>query len=916
MLGKPRKTDLRTPSLVRAALISSAAAIAALFLLLPVASAAAPLTLSDVLDFERIEQVAVSPDHEWVAAVVQRPARPGEVYGRTFYDLDPGRSDIWLLSRRTGERRNLTAGAAAAAGFWCPVWSPDGSRLLMLSTRPEGDEPRGGDNVRLYIWDRRSGALVRLSADAAMTQTPGGSAMYRLDLRSGGATAAQRCSENENAPFLWLDERRILAAVLPEGSVSGLLDLHSRPMRHSARTLGALRAGREPTATASASGDARRQPRAEGGSALLKIFDAATRQGAIVAPVPIYPFRGELTVSVAPDRRKAAVMTTLGAIEPARGKRIPHRDDSWSVVKKLGFVDLRAGAPLRWARAGPAARYPLDLFGWSPDSARVALRARADGADAATPLFVASYGDIGVLPAGGATLSVGGAEAGAAYPGERPVHWLDARRLLARGAPEGEPARSDWWLVGSAGRPVNLTRRTAEPPANLFRSARGRFFGLSGGALVGLNIGARRLEPVAVSLAEGAAVVWPRDPASATGRLVVAGQASDGRLLFQEVALDGRRPAAGRSFALPAGAQLLELEPEAGGAFWRHPTRRGLFLKETSLANGATRDLLSLNGHLASVDWGESRLIDYRTADGRKLAAAVILPPGYRERRRSPALAWIYPGYVVSGPDDYFLDPYMGGFYNLHLYAAQGFVVVIPSIPLNREGEGSDLLKDIPTGVLPAIDRLAELGIADADRVGLFGQSFGGYGVYALVTQSRRFKAAVAMAGISDLTSFYTQFDATARGYPGIEHEKSYNWSIAEARPLSLDVPPYADYQRYWRNSPIAFVDKVETPLLLIHGEHDARAPMAQAESFFYSLYRQGKTARLLRYWGENHGLSQSPANIQDIFDETIRWFRTYLTDGSGAPAPAAAPGPPAMPPPRPEGEAGASDRKSGGQGL
>jgi dipeptidyl aminopeptidase/acylaminoacyl peptidase len=167
-------------------------------------------------------------------------------------------------------------------------------------------------------------------------------------------------------------------------------------------------------------------------------------------------------------------------------------------------------------------------------------------------------------------------------------------------------------------------------------------------------------------------------------------------------------------------------------------------------------------------------------------------------------------------------------------------------------------------------------GIADPERIGVMGQSFGGYNVYALVTQTDRFKAAAALAGSVDLQQAHGQFDPTARGYPGIENQKSVNWSIYE-KGWGLGVPPYDDLNLYWRNSPLSFVHRVRTPLLLVHGEFDKRGGTTQAESFFNALYRQGKTARLLRYWGESHSLAQSPANIRNIVAETLAWFDRFL---------------------------------------
>lgn len=187
------------------------------------------ITIDDVLGMEHLDQVEVSPDGDTLAAVIQRPASDGEVYGRTAYETDPSRNDVWLVSRSRGERRNLTNGSANASGFWCASWSPDGKRLAMLSTRPEGAEPHGGDNVRLYMWDKESNTIKRVGDFGMMTQTRYGAAIHRLDLRGGAdqSESTHSCSE-ENAPFVWLDDHRLLAVTLPSGRVSALIDEASR----------------------------------------------------------------------------------------------------------------------------------------------------------------------------------------------------------------------------------------------------------------------------------------------------------------------------------------------------------------------------------------------------------------------------------------------------------------------------------------------------------------------------------------------------------------------------------------------------------------------------------------------------------------------------------------------------------------
>jgi dipeptidyl aminopeptidase/acylaminoacyl peptidase len=467
--------------------------------------------MDDVLDLTSIERVAMSPDGDTAAVVVRRAARPGEVYGRTSYEIDPSRDDIWVVSRRTGARRDIIQGAKAAAGFWCATWSPDGGKLAMLSTMPEGGEPRGGDNVHLYVWDRSTGSLTRASAAAVMTQTRYGSPMYRMDLRGGAdrSTVAHRCFEGqENAPFAWLDGHRLLAVMLPPGGVSGLIDQYSRPARHTEETSRKLRNGIKPTVTAVGSG-AERMPREEpANSAVLRTIDVDTGVAATIATVPTYPFRGELTLSIAPDGRKIAVLATLGAIPPTRGKRIPYAQDSWSVEKRLGFVDLSPGASMRWAVMPPPARYPLELFGWSPDGRRVALRARGSADTKATPLFVASSSDVSVVASAPATLSIGDSEAGSDYPREVPMLWADNRRLLARGAEDnpntdpvgGRKVRADWWLLSPGAQPSNLTATMPEPPGAFRRSENGKLFAVAGGGLVKLDVGGNRLETVPSAL--------------------------------------------------------------------------------------------------------------------------------------------------------------------------------------------------------------------------------------------------------------------------------------------------------------------------------------------------------------------------------------------------------------------------------
>lgn len=838
----------------------------------PLASAKRPLSIDDILNLEQLDRATMSPDGEWVAAVIRRPARVGEIYGRAAYEVDPTRSDIWLIATKTGARHALTRGAAKAAGFWCATWSPDGQRLAMLSTAPEGREPRGGDNVRLYVWNRSSGAVVRMSDDGVMTQTRYGSALDKLDMRGGAdrGTVAHACSTGsvaENAPFLWLDEHRLLVAMLPKGEVAAAIDQYERPFRNAARDAVRVRNGSVPTVSVVASGASRSLRDGGAAQAILRIVDVRTHRQTMIASVPSYPFRGSLTASVSPDRKRVAVLATIGALQPNRGHRFPNGwDDTWTVERRLGFVDLVSGTTLRWAALPANARYPLELYGWSPNGRRVALRARADPFADATPLFVADADTGTVTPVG--AVSIGQASASVEDHHSSAAAWVDDYRLAARST-DGK-----WWLASdNAAAKEIVIPADASPPDRLTRAGDGSLVAFAGKALL-------RFDPATVALIHAAEIggeasfQLPEDSDIPASTRLILLHRNDGA--YELATIDTVSGGIGPS--IPAvTADLLDTDFVHGTILFSQSGPEGIYLRQARLAGGPSLDLVKLDTSLGQLDWGETRLITYKSADGADLNGSVILPPGYQPGRRYPTLVWVYGGYRVPTDlrGDYMTLPSMPGIYNLHLYAAKGYVVLVPSMPLGGRGERHDIYAQIPHGVMPAIDKLVALGIADPARLGVFGQSFGGYSVYALVSQTDRFKAAVAIAGLSELAGNYGQFDPTARGYPGIEHEKNDNWAQTDL--FGLPAPPWQDPAGYARNSPLSYVDRVNTPLLLVHGDMDIRGAPTQAELFFYSLYAQGKVAEFLRYGGESHSLAQSPANVRDVFDRTIGWFDRFL---------------------------------------
>lgn len=836
-----------------------AALVCLLSLLLGNASFGRPLTIDDTFATTAVDRADISPTSDDIAIALPRPARPGEVYGRNSYEIDSSRSDIWLVKRDGSQLRQLTDGKADAAGFWCPYWSPDGRRLAMLSTAPGPEEPKGGDNVRLYVWDRGANAPVRVSNRAVMTQVRYGSPLNELDLRAAGVNSPNTCRENdENAPFLWLGPDRLLAVLMPPGERSAMVDRYAKFHREVSQAGADIRAGEIPTVSRSDSTEWADDLAVKRYWAELVIFDLAKGSVTQLGEVPAFPMFGALTIALSPDARHAAILAPVRAIAPSR--RVPDMRNvmAWAAENALFMLDLDTRPTLRRITLPGGAQYPFDIISWSPGSKYVAMRARAAADAISTDLWTIAARNLSIVTRA----------QGLTFDDPLPAHWqevstvlwADQTRILAR----DEKAASDWKVVDvRSGRSAKVDS-TVEGLANLHTSSKGQVMGQSKTGQVRFDPAARRF------------LALQADSAPACeGEVRLFAERKADTAIYSLWTRDGLSPS---NIALTSTARILD--HDCSGIAWTENGFKGSRLHFTPWDNPAgSSELMMFNQHLADVTWGERRVVDYRHGDGTALKMALILPADYDPSRRYPTLMWVYGGYQPSGSDDYFLDPQMPGFYNLQLYASRGYVVAIPAIPIPRGESPSEPFAAISGGVLPAIDKLVELGITDNDRVGVFGQSFGGYTVNALVAQSSRFQAAASIAGATDLATVYGAFDPVARGWPGVGQDMAVNGPIYEAG-YDLKVDPATDPALYNRNSPLSYAARIETPLLLIHGELDARAPLSQPEALYSLLRRKGRPARLLSYWGENHSLASSPANVRNISRELFSWFDHYLKFG------------------------------------
>jgi dipeptidyl aminopeptidase/acylaminoacyl peptidase len=279
---------------------------------------------------------------------------------------------------------------------------------------------------------------------------------------------------------------------------------------------------------------------------------------------------------------------------------------------------------------------------------------------------------------------------------------------------------------------------------------------------------------------------------------------------------------------------------------------------------GSPRRLTHLNPQFDEYQMASARLVSWLSEDGEQLQGALLLPSDFRERKRYPLVVWVYGGASLSDRLNRFGLAY-GSVFNLQLLATRGYAVLVPDAPQHLATPMLDLAKT----VLPGINKVIEMGIADPDRLGVMGHSFGGYSTLALITQTKRFKAAIEADGFGDFIGAYGQMgkDGTA-----------YLTTVIEQGSGLMGGTPWEFRSRYIENSPVFYLDRVETPLLILHGSLDTAVASFLGDEVFVGLRRLGKEVEYAKYEGEGHSpLSWSYSNQVDVCNRMIAWLNAHL---------------------------------------
>ncbi len=286
---------------------------------------------------------------------------------------------------------------------------------------------------------------------------------------------------------------------------------------------------------------------------------------------------------------------------------------------------------------------------------------------------------------------------------------------------------------------------------------------------------------------------------------------------------------------------------------------------EVDTTSGNLTQISAINDAIyKNIRMGEVQKRWVETTDGKQMLTWVILPPDFDPAKKYPTLL-----YCEGGPQSVVANGWSYR-WNFQLMAAQGYIVVAP----NRRGVpsfGQEWLDQISgdysgqniRDYLSAIDDVAREPWADESRMGCVGASYGGYSVYFLAgCHEKRFKAFIAHCGIFDFDSMYGETEEL--------------WFVNNDYGGSYWDKTNATAQRSYANSPHKFVDKWDTPILIITGEKDYRIPYTQSLEAFTAARVRGIPARLLEFEDEAHQVFK-PQNSMVWNREFFGWLDRYV---------------------------------------
>ncbi len=274
--------------------------------------------------------------------------------------------------------------------------------------------------------------------------------------------------------------------------------------------------------------------------------------------------------------------------------------------------------------------------------------------------------------------------------------------------------------------------------------------------------------------------------------------------------------------------------------------------------------LTNLTNQLNGIKWGSAELVSWLSNQGTKIEGLLFKPEGFDPAKKYPMLVYYYER-NASTLNAFRTPAPSRSTINIPYSVSNDYLVFVPDIVYGGGTPGKNAYDCIVSGVLDLIKK----GFVDKDRIGIQGQSWGGYQTAYLITQTNMFRAAGAGAIVANMTSAY----GGIRWGTGMSRMFQYEKTQSRVGGTLWEKPMY-----YLENSPLFYADRVQTPVLMMHNDADGSVPWYQGIEFFTALRRLNKPVWMLVYNDEDHNLTRRP-NMKDLSIRMYQFFDHYLKD-------------------------------------
>ncbi len=280
------------------------------------------------------------------------------------------------------------------------------------------------------------------------------------------------------------------------------------------------------------------------------------------------------------------------------------------------------------------------------------------------------------------------------------------------------------------------------------------------------------------------------------------------------------------------------------------------------LDDGTENKFSAINAQQSAYSWGTVELVKWKAYDEKEAAGMLFKPEGFQAGRRYPLIAYFYETlsdslfkYRQPAPVRSRLD--------ISFFVSRGYMVLVPDIHYKTGYPGRSAFDYVVSGTREMVKR----GLADSNRLGLQGQSWGGYQIAYIITRTKLFSAAWAGAPVANMTSAY----GGIRWESGVNRQFQYEKSQSRIGATLWEKP-----QLYIDNSPLFSIPKITTPLAIMSNDDDGAVPWYQGIEMFTAMRRLGKKVWLLNYNGEKHNLEER-RNKKDLSIREQQFFDWLL---------------------------------------